>query len=330
MMENYGEMGEALLNTGNYQILKRNCDRVCSQASSAAEKSFAHLLEIADLIASEILKETGERDILHAVLHTDNAAHIYREMFSMAETENRFAEINAGEEPFFKKEVGRFAALYLCRSIAKKGMPHTFSDLNTLFFGFSTESTNVTDKKIAFLRNRQAFLAFERFAKTLGGVSVLYENNFQNACEAVAAEQATYAIIPIYSTSDGRLNSFYRMIEKYELNIILTCDVDSDDGESMTTFALVYKDRICLHTGSPKFECKITFDDLTAVSDIADAAYYYGARLDSLEALPMMFSGRAGTFSAVFDLTDADIDGLICYLALEYPQMSVVGIYGKT
>lgn len=300
-----------------------------SQSSSAAEKSFAHLREIADLIASEIIKETGDQDILHAILHTDGATGIYRNAFPRCHPLGRFADVNSGEEPFFDKETERLTSFYLCRAIAQKGTPHTFSDLNTLFFGLSSESVNHTDKKIAFLRNRQAFLAFECFAKTLGGVSVLYENNFQNACESVALEQATYAIIPIYSTTDGRLNSFYRMIEKYELSIILTCDVDSDDGESMTTFALVYKDRICLHTGAPKFECKITFDDLSSISDIADAAYYYGAELENLESLPMMFSGRAGTFSVVFGLENADIDGLICYLALEYPQMSVVGIYGK-
>ncbi len=118
------------------------------------------------------------------------------------------------------------------------------------------------------------------------------------------------------------------MIEKHELNIALTCDIDSDDGESMTTFALVYKERICLG-GTPKFECTITFDELSEVSDITDAAYYYGARVEHLEALPVMFSGRAGTFAAVFDLSEADIDGLFCYLALEYPQMSMIGFYGK-
>ena len=318
------------LNTGIYEILKRNIDRTWSQSSSAAEKSFAHLREVAEMIASEIIKETGEKDILHAILHTDHATGIYREAFPRRNPSAHFADVNAGEEPFFDKELERLAAFYLCRSIAEKSIPHTFSDLNTLFYGLSPESANHSDKKIAFLRNRQAFRAFECFAKTLGGVSVLYENNFQNACESVALEQATYAIIPIYSTTDGRLNSFYRMIEKYELSIILTCDVDSDDGASMTTFALVYKDKICLHVGAPKFECKITFDDLASISDIADAAYYYGAVLEGLESLPVMFSGRAGTFSVVFDLENADIDGLICYLALEYPQMSVIGIYGKT
>lgn len=312
-----------------YRILEQNLLDTHMQASASAEKSFAHLHEIAQFIIKEIRQGTGETDILRAVFHSDEASYIYRRYSTDQSIESAFASINHEEERYFSRQTSRFWRFYLCKSIAHGGEGHSFSDLNALIFGASTETSPLTDRKIAFLRNRQAFRAFEIFAKTLGGVSVLYENNFQSACEAVAAEQAAYAIIPIFSTSDGRLNSFYRMIEKYELNIIHTCDVDSDDGESMTTFALVYKERICLAEGMPKFECKITFDDLSFVSDIADAAYYYGAKVDSFEPLPMMFSGRAGTFSVVFDLANADIDGLLCYLALEYPQMFVAGIYRK-
>ncbi len=317
--------------TGNiYRILEKNITRVHSQASSAAEKSFSHLHEMANLIASSIQKETGEKDILRAVIHFDEASRIYREHFADRVYSADFARINCEEQPYFDRHLERAMRLYLCKCLAHFGKPHDFSELNTLFFGASVSNGTGADKKIAFLRNRQAFRAFECFAKTLGGVSVLYENNFQNACEDVAHGQAAYAIIPIYSTSDGRLGSFYRMIEKYELAIILTCDVDSDDGENMTTFALIYQEPISLNVGAPKLECSITFDDLSRLSDITDAAYYYGAEVDSIESLPIMFSGRAGTFAVVFDLENADIDGLLCYLALEYPQMSVIGIYGKT
>ena len=317
--------------TGNiYRILEKNITRVHAQASSATEKGFSHLHEMAEMLASSIQKETGEEDILRAVLHFDEASHIYRDRFADRVYTADFAKINGGEQSYFNRHTERAMRLYLCKCLAQCGKPHEFSELPTLFFGSSSENGTGADKKIAFLRNRQAFRAFECFAKTLGGVSVLYENNFQTACEDVAHGQAAYAIIPIYSTSDGRLGSFYRMIEKYELAIILTCDVDSDDGENMTTFALVYREHICLHTGAPKLECSITFDDLSRLSDITDAAYYYGAGVDSIEALPIMFSGRAGTFAVVLDLENADIDGLLCYLALEYPQMSVIGIYGKT
>ena len=186
------------------------------------------------------------------------------------------------------------------------------------------------ERTVAFLRNGQAMRAFERFAKLLDGVSAVYENNFLNACESVYTGHATFAIIPIHSTADGRLNSFYRQLEKYGLSIVMTCEIDSDDGENTTTFALVYKDLLFEDmSGEPVYECKITFDDLNMVADIADAAAYYGAELYAMEALPILFSGRTNAFSIVLGLRNANLGGLFCYLALEYPQTAAIGIYRR-
>ncbi len=310
-------------------VFRKNLDHVHIQASSAAEKSFAHLHEMASLISYKIRKTTEEEDLLYAVIHSDEAVSIYRNAFSETFSCSAFSPVNQEEECFFERQTLLRSRLYLCRSIAKTGKKHSFSDLSPLFFGTSSQGLEAHDRKVAFLRNHQAFRAFECFAKQLGGVSVLYENNFQNACEAVVLGQAAYAIIPVYSTSDGRLNSFYRMIEKHELSIAMVCDIDSDDGETVTTFALVSKERVCLEADGEKFECTITFENLADLADLADAAFYYHAHLDSLDALPVMLSGRAGTYSLLFDLKGADLDGLFCYLALEYPQMSIIGFYGK-
>ena len=186
------------------------------------------------------------------------------------------------------------------------------------------------EKTVAFLRNGQAMRAVECFAKPLGGVSAVYESNFMSACESVYTNHATYAIIPIFSTADGRLNSFYRQIEKYELSIVMTCEIDSDDGENTTTFALVYKDRVYAKAeGEPLYECKINLDDLNMLADLADAASYFGAVLCSSEALPTAFSGRNNTFDLIFGLENANLGGFFTYLALEYPQTATVGIYTK-
>ena len=119
-------------------------------------------------------------------------------------------------------------------------------------------------------------------------------------------------------------------IEKYELSIVMTCEVDSDDGENTTTFALVYKDRLYIEAeGEPLYECKINLDDLNMLADIADAAAYFGAELYSAESLPMAFSGRNNTIALIFGLKNANLGGFFAYLALEYPQTATVGIYTK-
>ncbi len=318
-------------NAGNaFYIVEKNLKRTALSMSGALEKSFAHLREQARAIAGEISRQTGQTDILRAVLTSDEAARIYRESFLYDRDEPLFGQVNSGAEPYFKRIKNRFFKYYLCGVLAERTFLGSLAELVPFVCGDPAAFPGGGERTVAFLRNGQAMRAFERFAKLLDGVSAVYENNFLNACESVYTGHATFAIIPIHSTADGRLNSFYRQLEKYSLSIVMTCEIDSDDGENTTTFALVYKDILFKEMGGePVYECKITFDDLNMVADIADAASYYGASLYAADSLPIVFSGRTNAFSIVFGLREADFKGLFCYLALEYPQTAAIGIYRK-
>ncbi len=330
-MENRSEFGVRLPSEGAFSAIAKNLRRANEEMAVAAEKSFAHIKERAHLISSQIRKELGCEQVLEAVLTTDEAVRIYRRCTEEIGHAPWFDEINLDETAAFVRRNTRAETLYLCREIAKNDAPASMETVASWLFGGISAVPEGRDRKVAFLRNRQASRAFERFAKELGGVSAVYEDNFQNACEAVFSGQSTYAIIPIHSMTDGRLNSFYRQMEKYDLSIVMTCEIESDDGENVTTFALIYKDRIYKPAeGDILYECKITFDDLTSLADIADAAAYFGVTVDSVEALPVLFSGRANAFAFVFGLKNADVGGFFCYLALEYPQAAAIGIYGKT
>ena len=318
-------------NAGNaFYIVEKNLKRTALSMSGALEKSFAHLREQARVIAGEISRQTGQDDILRAVLSSDEAARIYRESFLYDREEPLFGQVNSEEEPYFKRSKNRFFKYYLCSVLAESTALTDLTDLVPFICGEPAAFPFGGERTVAFLRNGQAMRAFERFARLLDGVSAVYENNFLNACESVYTGHATFAIIPIYSTADGRLNSFYKQIEKYSLSIVMTCEIDSDDGENTTTFALVYKDLLFKEIeGEPVYECKITFDDLNMIADIADAAAYYDATLYSVEALPILFSGRTNAFSLVFGLQNANFKGSFSYLALEYPQTAAIGIYRK-
>lgn len=313
-----------------FYTVEKNLKRTSLSMSGAMEKSFAHLREQANVIAGEITRQIGQKDILRAVLTSDEAARIYKESFLYDRDESLFGQVNGAQEPYFKRSKKRFFKYYLCSVLAEKTTLGGLSDLLPFICDAPKEFPKRGERTVAFLRNGQALRAFERFARLLDGVSAVYESNFLSACESVYTGHATFAIIPICSTADGRLNSFYRQIEKYELSIVMTCDIDSDDGENTTTFALVYKDVLFAEMGGePVYECKITFDELDMIADIADAAAYYGAELYSMEALPVLFSGRTNAFSITFGLSKANIGGLFCYLALEYPQTSAIGIYRR-
>ena len=314
----------------DFYTVGKNLSRTSVSLSRSMEKSFSHLRDLAKSIVSRITEETGQTDVFRSILTSDEAVRIYRECFVTEDDRDFFAPVNQSTQAYFKRSLQRFYKLYLCDAIARRLSPVTLAEIASMICGEAAPDPKGKEKTVAFLRNMQASRAFEYFAGALGGVSAVYENNFLNACESVYMGQATYAVIPIYSATDGRLGSFYRQIEKYELSIILTCDIDFDDGENTTTFALLYKDHLYLQAdGKPLYECKITFECADQFADITDAASYFGVTIDSMDALPAVVSGRTNAYAIVFDLQNADVMGFFTYLALEYPQTAAVSIYRK-
>ena len=188
--------------------------------------------------------------------------------------------------------------------------------------------TTHADRKVSFVRGNGSGRAFERFAKYVPGVLAEYEEDFRRALEAVANGESTFAIVPIENSFDGRLNSFYRLMEKYVLSIVLAADIPSDDYESSTKFALVYKKLDIIEAqGEELFECKITLREPGELADIIIAADYFGAEVCKVHSLPLSSGGRENSFDIIFGLANADMQGLLCYLLLEYPHLSAVGIY---
>ena len=278
-----------------------------------------------------MIRETSCLDLLEAVLTTEEAVRLYRENIDNTTEEPLFGEINSAEEPCFHRQLERFDRFYFCKCIAEAAGPHSLETLIPLVCGNLAEIPYGRDKKVAFLRNRQASRAFERFAKYLGAFPLFTRIIFKMPVNPFIPERQLMPLsrLPALRTEDSIV--FIDKWKKYELSIVLSCDIESDDGETSTTFALVYRDRLYIPTeGTVLFECKITLEQMTDIADIVDAAKYFGATVESLEALPVLFSGRADAFDMIFGLSSADFAGFFSYLALEYPQMAAIGIYDRT
>jgi hypothetical protein len=112
------------------------------------------------------------------------------------------------------------------------------------------------------------------------------------------------------------------------LFILLAADVPSDDYESSTKFALVYKKLDMIEAeGEKLFECKITLREPCELADIINAAEYFGADVCKVHSLPLSSGGRENSFDIIFGLEKANTSGLFCYLMLNYPHLSPIGLY---
>ena len=312
-------------------VISQNLEDVFRAEASVCERKFAHLRERANIIARLIKEKFGGDDIMDAVAHFDAASEIYADTKGIGpEFSKIFADVNLDVSSCLSDYSDITDRLYLCKSIAAfDGKTYDENDAVTWLSEDERELPPVSkDKKISFVRGNQSGRAFEAFARFVPGVLAEYEEDFKSACESVASGESTYAIIPVENSMDGRLNRFHSLVEKYALPIVLCVDVISDDGESSTKFALVYKKfEIIEATGGHMFECRITFSSPGELGNIILAAAFFGAEVCKIYSLPLSGGGRENSFGIIFCTDEAQIGGFFCYLLLEYPQVSPVGFY---
>ena len=304
--------------------IAKNLSASNAECSAALEKRLSHLCDMAALTKNRLRDALGRSPVLKAVLTSDEARLIINEMISFVPeiSENGGAAL----ESAVARSLKNHDMCVYCRALAC-GEKYGLSEISEMIFGGADDVVpRAAEKKVALLKNAQASRAFELFAVSLRGAMATYEDNFQSACEAVYSKDVQYAIIPVSSNADGRLDGLYRMMEKYGLTVSLTCRVSLPDGNS-TCFALAGRPTAHAFSGGrAKFEFKITLDDISELSEISEAVEFFGASLEKADAIPALY-GRDNTFGVVIDIEGADAAGLLVYTALRFSQFVPIGIY---
>ena len=312
-------------------VINKNLEYIFRAEASVYERKFAHLKERADMIARSLKVRLECDDIMQALSSSYEAADIYADMCGEKQSyAELFAEVNKPMANALSESTAKLDELYICKCISEyDGKEYKKSDIiEWLSESDEPSEPPQRDKRVSFVRGNGSARAFERFAKYVPGVLAEYEDDFRRALESVANGETTFAILPIENSFDGRLNSFYRLMEKYALSIVLAADVPSDDYESSTKFALVYKKFDVIEAeGEDFFECKITLREPSELADIINAASYFGADVCKVYSLPLSSGGRENSFDIIFGLNGANIAGLFCYLVLKYPHLSPIGVY---
>ncbi len=188
--------------------------------------------------------------------------------------------------------------------------------------------------RIAYFKNAYADAAFRVFSSVLSEPTVSYAGDFSAACEEVYYGRADMCILPVDSSRDAKLVGFYRLIDKYELHIVLACDIPSADGSVTTRFALLQK---ALELPSQKrlekadgcyFEFTLIPGPLAALADVLCAAERCGLGFFKIDALPLSYSDSEFSYDVILK-TGGELEAFALYLSLAVPQCEPLGIYPK-
>lgn len=250
-------------------------------------------------------------------------------------TEGQIAELSslcpAGSLPpdncmeVFGEDVCSVDFARFCRR-ALRGMTDadTFTRLLTDLTPVSGENTGTLT---AYMRNLYSDRAFERFSGGVHRLSARYFSSFSAACEEVYYDRCQYCILPLQTTDDGTLSSFYRMIGKYELKIRHICDIPTQDGEATVRYALLRRGIVPHCPKNGYFEASFILPEEVPLGRFLAACEATGARIDRIRSMPLSYADDIVSLCVTFRITPETAAPLLYFLRSVLHSYTPEGLY---
>lgn len=178
---------------------------------------------------------------------------------------------------------------------------------------------------IAYMQNSYSDAAYRKFSSGFKKASAIYFPGFREVCEEVYYGRSTHAIIPVYTSKDGQLLSFRKLIAKYELKIVCECSVEMND-ESVMRFALLQKGLV-IPDGTAHLDLSVILPDHIRSGDFMASIELLGGRIIMINSNPLEYSDDKYNLSILIDVSTVDLNAL--YLFLEGAQISyeIMGLF---
>lgn len=185
------------------------------------------------------------------------------------------------------------------------------------------------DGRIALVRNPYNEEAYRRFSHIVGAAHSYYSPSFADACEDVFDNRCSYCILPIGNTEDGRLMSFYALLERYELRLCAVTELEVDSDAGTLRYALAGRrlpNRIPKHAVW-YLEGSITHELDRFPAELPQLAPVFDASLIALDSLPVPYRDGLQRLFFSFRASPRDAVALDLFLSKEYSRYEGLGFY---
>jgi hypothetical protein len=204
-------------------------------------------------------------------------------------------------------------------------------DLTPEFFFPYQEDVSVTAfQRVVYPKSSYADAAYLKFSSLMTVPRASYAHTFLSACEDVYNGVCEFCILPIENSSEGQLNSFLRLIQKYELRIASTCLVSGANRTGNTRFALLRKNitPLLLPENMPIYwEFAVPMDDDVSIADLLLASGLCDLHLIRLDALPRSEDDSTDYTRFTFLTTEGNLQAFLLFLSMDIPHYEPIGLY---
>ena len=189
--------------------------------------------------------------------------------------------------------------------------------------------------KIAYFRNVYADAAFRAFGEYLENPTVSYHSDFNTVCEETYYGRASMCLLPLDSSRDSKLVSFYKLMEKYELFPVYSCDVTAPEGAT-TRYALLAKSMslpqrdMRTRENGCLFEFTLATGTGDCISDVLTAAKLCGLDIYKIDSLPSTYDEGSFTYDLVLSVSSPEeLDAFVLFMTLCVPEYEPLGVYNQ-
>ncbi len=300
------------------KIIDENLALLDEEAFAALERRVVQLRERAELLQR-----------LDPPIDSEDWAREFSSMFNPAPIPAEAAA--EAEEYLLARATSRTLSdkLTVCRYLAKDKSRQ--SELLARLFPNEPFSAS---PRIAYFQNAYADAAFRIFSDAFEEPSVAYMSDFTAVCEEVYYGRADLCMLPLDSSRDAKLISFYRLIDKYELSPVLSCDVTSPDGSVTTRYALLKRsiglpsDDKLDKTGCCCFEFTLVPDKDASLCDVLAAARDCGLTLYKVDSIPLTYSDSEFSCDVILKIGSKEgFAAFALFMSLAMPQYEPLGVY---
>ncbi len=192
----------------------------------------------------------------------------------------------------------------------------------------SDAETPQASGRTAYMQNSYTDRAWRQFSGRIPDMTAEYFSSYPAVCEEVYNGRCPYCILPLYTSADGQLVSFRKLIDKYDLKICLVTEVEMAD-ESVMRFALLRRKLSSGNVLSMREYMDISFvlPENGSVSTLIAACEALGAVVTSVYTIPLEYGDRAQEFCLELYLQQADLAGLSVFLEASQLRYTIAGIY---
>ena len=305
------------------EIALRNLSELEDRLTLIIEERLAHI----DELSGAIVTDGEEIDIIKSIILS-----LKSESFcdSQKIIEKNHKSINSIYSALSLRE-----RLLICEGICNTYLGGEKINYETFFEEETQKISPEAVGRIAYLKSSYNDTAYLEFSRLIPSPRAAYYDSIANVCESVYNGSCEYCILPLETSSDGKLSSFYDLILKYGFNICAVYDLHHAESTKYTRYGLVGKN-FDVKGASLKTKSRIRFlefvfeeDSYPSAVDILSASQFCSMKLRRIDTLNTSStkSSKAPLICPIFRVDAADLDTFLTFMAIDCPSFKPLGIY---